>query len=46
MGGDFAPASIVEGAVQSVRELGLAPVLVGRQLLLRGHRHLYCIEEK
>jgi len=31
MGGDFAPASIVEGAVQSVRELGLAPVLVGRR---------------
>jgi outer membrane protein assembly factor BamB len=23
-----------------------SPVLVGRQLLLRGHRHLYCIEEK
>jgi outer membrane protein assembly factor BamB len=23
-----------------------SPVLVGRQLLLRSHRHLYCIEEK
>ena len=23
-----------------------SPVLVGRQLLLRGHGHLYCIEEK
>lgn len=31
MGGDFAPASVVEGAVQAVREYGLAPILVGRR---------------
>ena len=31
MGGDFAPANIVEGAVQAVRELGLTPILVGRE---------------
>ncbi len=31
MGGDFAPASIVEGAVQAWRELGIAPILVGRE---------------
>ena len=31
MGGDFAPANIVEGAVQAVRELGLHPILVGRE---------------
>ena len=31
MGGDYAPASVVEGAVQSVRELGMSPILVGRE---------------
>jgi glycerol-3-phosphate acyltransferase PlsX len=31
MGGDFAPASIVEGAVQAAREMGLSPILVGRE---------------
>jgi outer membrane protein assembly factor BamB len=27
-------------------EIDASPVIVGKQLLLRGHRHLYCIEEK
>lgn len=27
-------------------DIDASPVLVGRQLLLRSHRHLYCIEEK
>ena len=27
-------------------EIDASPVLVGKQLLLRGHRHLYCIESK
>lgn len=31
MGGDFAPASIVEGAVQALREHGIASLLVGRE---------------
>lgn len=31
MGGDFAPATIVEGTVQAVRETGLSPILVGRE---------------
>jgi glycerol-3-phosphate acyltransferase PlsX len=34
MGGDYAPASVVEGAVQAVREYGLAPILVGRREVL------------
>ena len=36
MGGDYAPASVVEGAVQAVREYGLAPLLVGRRDELLG----------
>ncbi len=31
MGGDHAPASVVEGCVQAAREFGLALLLVGRQ---------------
>jgi glycerol-3-phosphate acyltransferase PlsX len=31
MGGDFAPTSVVAGAVQARRELGLSPILVGRR---------------
>lgn len=31
MGGDFAPASVVEGSIRAVRELGLTPILVGRR---------------
>ena len=31
MGGDFAPANIVEGAVRAHREYGIAPILVGRE---------------
>lgn len=31
MGGDFAPANIVEGAVQAVRQHQIAPILVGRR---------------
>jgi len=27
-------------------EIDASPVIVGKQLLLRGHQHLYCIEEK
>jgi outer membrane protein assembly factor BamB len=27
-------------------EIDASPVIVGKQLLLRSHRHLYCIEEK
>lgn len=27
-------------------EIDASPVIVGKQLLLRGHRHLYCIEAK
>jgi outer membrane protein assembly factor BamB len=27
-------------------EVDASPVIVGKQLLLRGHKHLYCIEEK
>ena len=31
MGGDFAPASVVQGAVEAFRLHGLAPILVGRE---------------
>ena len=31
MGGDFAPASVVEGVVLALREYGIAPILVGRE---------------
>ena len=31
MGGDFAPASVVQGAVEASRLHGLAPILVGRE---------------
>ena len=30
MGGDYAPASEVEGAVEAVRDLGVGVILVGR----------------
>lgn len=35
MGGDFAPASEVEGAIQAVRELGVGVILTGQEARVR-----------
>ncbi|MEW6210602.1 MAG: phosphate acyltransferase PlsX [Acidobacteriota bacterium] len=41
MGGDFAPANEVEGAIEAARDLGVGVILVGRseQLKMELHKH-------
>ena len=35
MGGDYAPASEVEGAIEAARDLGVGVILVGRSELIQ-----------
>ncbi len=44
MGGDFAPAATVAGAIQAKRELGLEVMLVGREEEIRAELALYGAE--
>lgn len=39
MGGDNAPAAVVQGAVQAVQDTGIAVLLVGQETAIRSHLH-------
>lgn len=46
MGGDYAPANVIAGVVQAVKELPVTVVLVGKENLIKEHLSKYKFPEK